>query len=303
MKYDTNTVRRFSESLAAAYGNLPVALVEKDVWITYLLQEIYSLPESKFLAFKGGTCLVKAYYGYYRFSEDIDLTWTGSKIPEHEFRRKVLGSVMRELGLEWYRDDKVNDISGTQSGHVMNYFLLAPKTGGPPVKLKVTVAFNEKLAFEPKLIKLKPSLPSEQQAELNALFGKTAEEYFAPPTVLCYSLQEIACEKIRAILTRKRQLTRSRDIVDLHAISSHLGGLTEAAPPEAVKAKLASALKIPAYKKEYDRTTQNLMKHLEELVAQVKLDPVFIEKPGPAELSRFAKELNEYIARKIINTR
>ena len=79
MKYDPQAVRRFAESLAAASGNLPVALVEKDVWITYVLREIYSLPESKFLAFKGGTCLVKAYFGYYRFSEDIDLTWTGEK--------------------------------------------------------------------------------------------------------------------------------------------------------------------------------------------------------------------------------
>ena len=46
-----------------------------------------------------------------------------------------------------------------------------------------------------------------------------------------------------------------------------------------------------------------MMKHLEELVAQVKLDPVFIEKPDSAELSKFAKELNEYITHKIINTR
>ena len=67
MKYSPTQVRRFAESLNAnaKTQNLPVDLLEKDVWITYILRELRSLNSSKYLAFKGGTCLVKAYFGYY----------------------------------------------------------------------------------------------------------------------------------------------------------------------------------------------------------------------------------------------
>ncbi len=51
---------------------VPVSTVEKDYAISWML---YGLWKSKFwrvLAFKGGTCLKKAYFPDYRFSEDLD---------------------------------------------------------------------------------------------------------------------------------------------------------------------------------------------------------------------------------------
>ena len=302
MKYDPKKVTKLAEYLVAT-NNLPVSLMEKDVWLTYILNELYSIEESKQLAFKGGTCLVKAYYGYYRFSEDIDLTWTGIKVKEHEFRNKVIKQIMTELGLEWYHDEKVKTgIAGTQSGNVMSYFLLAPTQGSQPIKLKITVAFKEKLEFKPKQIQLKTPIPVNLQKETVALYAQAAEDYFKNPAVLCYALEEIACEKIRAILTRKEQLNRSRDIVDLYKISKDLKGLKNAAPPKQAKAKLVQSLKIPSYATEYARNTQNLGKHLEKLVIQASIDPVFIEKPDQKELSKFAKELEKYITKEIIPT-
>ena len=49
-------------------------LIEKDLIIHLLLSRLAENPffYNNFL-FKGGTCLVKCYLGYYRFSEDIDL--------------------------------------------------------------------------------------------------------------------------------------------------------------------------------------------------------------------------------------
>ena len=57
MRYAPAQVRRFAEFLNAnaRIRNLPVELLEKDLWITYLLRELRSLDESKYLAFKGGT--------------------------------------------------------------------------------------------------------------------------------------------------------------------------------------------------------------------------------------------------------
>ena len=47
--------------------------VEKDLWVTVVLQQVFSLPVAKHLVFKGGTSLSKVWKVIQRFSEDIDL--------------------------------------------------------------------------------------------------------------------------------------------------------------------------------------------------------------------------------------
>ncbi len=53
---------------------LPPAVIEKDFWVSWLLQVLMELPATQGrLTFKGGTSLSKAYGLIDRFSEDIDL--------------------------------------------------------------------------------------------------------------------------------------------------------------------------------------------------------------------------------------
>lgn len=52
---------------------LPVQAIEKDIWVSTILQIIFSLPVAQHLIFKGGTSLSKAWGLINRFSEDIDL--------------------------------------------------------------------------------------------------------------------------------------------------------------------------------------------------------------------------------------
>lgn len=57
----------------ALAAKLPEQAIEKDIWVTLLLQALFSLPGiSEHLLFKGGTSLSKAYGLIDRFSEDID---------------------------------------------------------------------------------------------------------------------------------------------------------------------------------------------------------------------------------------
>ena len=64
-------LNQFSNSL-----HLSKELLEKDAVIHLLLARISSSTYLRSsLVFKGGTCLVKAYIPYYRFSEDIDFSW------------------------------------------------------------------------------------------------------------------------------------------------------------------------------------------------------------------------------------
>ena len=49
-------------------------VLEKDVWICWVLQTLFSIPNHHPMAFKGGTSLSKVYGIVDRFSEDVDVT-------------------------------------------------------------------------------------------------------------------------------------------------------------------------------------------------------------------------------------
>lgn len=53
---------------------LPLQAIEKDLWVTTILQIVFDLPLAKSLVFKGGTSLSKVWKVIHRFSEDIDLS-------------------------------------------------------------------------------------------------------------------------------------------------------------------------------------------------------------------------------------
>jgi len=62
----------FSET-AASMGTTP-AVIEKDFWVTWVLDRLFQHPDiERLLMFKGGTSLSKVYRLIERFSEDIDL--------------------------------------------------------------------------------------------------------------------------------------------------------------------------------------------------------------------------------------
>lgn len=65
-------MKGFFGGLRKVGGLASTEVIEKDYQLHRLLHEISQneLLRSS-LVFKGGTCLVKAYTGYYRFSEDI----------------------------------------------------------------------------------------------------------------------------------------------------------------------------------------------------------------------------------------
>ena len=48
--------------------------VEKDVWVCWSLDALFTMPDALSMAFKGGTSLSKVYGAISRFSEDIDVT-------------------------------------------------------------------------------------------------------------------------------------------------------------------------------------------------------------------------------------
>ena len=63
---------KYIENLTLEY-NLSTVALEKDWWISAVLQALFALPYSEHFSFKGGTSLSKCYNLIQRFSEDIDI--------------------------------------------------------------------------------------------------------------------------------------------------------------------------------------------------------------------------------------
>lgn len=69
----TEAQRRTVFEQTAARIKLPVVAIEKDFWVTEILNILFSLPYADKLVFKGGTSLSKVWGVIRRFSEDIDI--------------------------------------------------------------------------------------------------------------------------------------------------------------------------------------------------------------------------------------
>jgi len=98
--------RRDAYEVAAQHFDLPGAVIEKDVWICWVLGVLFGEPEpSRYpMAFKGGTSLSKVFDAIFRFSEDVDLTvglspsFANGEIPASRNQRdKLRKEVTEEL--------------------------------------------------------------------------------------------------------------------------------------------------------------------------------------------------------------
>lgn len=67
--------RREALGVAAASSGRPLHLLDKDVWLVWILEVLFQAPFANHLVFKGGSSLSKAYQIISRFSEDVDLTY------------------------------------------------------------------------------------------------------------------------------------------------------------------------------------------------------------------------------------
>ena len=88
---------------------LPALIVEKDVWICWALQTVFSYGDALPMAFKGGTSLSKVFGVIKRFSEDVDLTVGFGAMPEalpsSRNQRDKLSATLRGLVAEYLAEN------------------------------------------------------------------------------------------------------------------------------------------------------------------------------------------------------
>lgn len=72
LKVEDDRKRQVYEQVAANEGLPPIA-IEKDFWVTLVLESVFELRQAENIVFKGGTSLSKGWNLIQRFSEDVDL--------------------------------------------------------------------------------------------------------------------------------------------------------------------------------------------------------------------------------------
>ncbi|PJA48496.1 MAG: hypothetical protein CO170_02555 [candidate division SR1 bacterium CG_4_9_14_3_um_filter_40_9] len=167
--------------------------LEKDFLLTIIL--IYLGKHHPELIFKGGTCLNKIYYDYYRLSEDLDFVVIGN-----------LGKNPRRRLLEQYKQlfssDMFKNIGLTLSGEQTKYntyrqgrfkFLYNSFIDNSPQMIKIDIRFEPILLLAPI------------SKNIRAIFKHPIFEniFFQNHTIQVMDLNEIFAEKTRAALTRE----------------------------------------------------------------------------------------------------
>ena len=105
--YFSLTIEEQRQVLQAAEGRigLPAQAIEKDLWVTTILQIVFTLPFADKLIFKGGTSLSKVGKHISRFSEDIDLAVDRSLFGlEGELTKKQIKKLRKESSV-FVRED------------------------------------------------------------------------------------------------------------------------------------------------------------------------------------------------------
>jgi predicted nucleotidyltransferase component of viral defense system len=178
-------------------------LIEKDYWCSLVLGALFASRSR--LVFEGGTLLSKAYTGFSRLSEDLDLTIsTSSEATRAERSRRahevgaLLEGVRRLLGMEWAQTWKGHNSSRQHTGT-----LAYPSILGGAGNILLEVGQRELLERPAKEVQLKTIL-------LEPLFLEPA---LPPVKVMGLSRDEAYAEKARAALTRKEPAIR--DIYNL----------------------------------------------------------------------------------------
>ena len=212
-------------------------MIEKDI----ILHEILTyLSKDKFFAgsylFKGGTCLIKHYLGYYRFSEDIDFTWKDQKVfkkmSQNEIRRflspivgktgSVIEGISEKMGLDFKcikNNRRYVELAGSNKTATFKLWYDSEILGRESF-IKVQINFVDELHFRPKKGELHSLVGGKEAKEIGALFPEHLG-YFHPVVMTLYDPREIFAEKVRAIMTRRGM--KPRDFIDIFLLSENLG--------------------------------------------------------------------------------
>ena len=151
-------------------------LLEKDFILHTMLLDLSKTGFSKEYAFKGGSCLIKHYLGYYRFSVDLDFTFLDQSVfkglSQKAIRRllseridsigKLFEIIAERRGLKFKcdkRDRRYVELGGGNKFLTFKFWFPTPDI---ETFVKVQVNFVEDIVFPIKMVKLRSICPESE---------------------------------------------------------------------------------------------------------------------------------------------
>lgn len=226
--------RTILEQTAIKRG-LPKQAIEKDLWVTTLLQIIFNMPCADSFVFKGGTSLSKVWGIINRFSEDIDLGIDRSIFNlDRNISKKQLSKLRKKSSL-YVRDelcpmlvDAVNQ--SPLKGHCQ--IESEPDSEGEnpycdPRSIFVSYdsVFDDHLSYLPSIVKIEAGARTITEPYETATLNSMVEQAFpsinttiAPPIVKTAIAEKTFLEKAFLL----HELFSVRNIVEAQRKSRHM---------------------------------------------------------------------------------
>jgi len=261
-------------------------LIEKDYYLTLILSRIYELSEN--LVFKGGTCLNKVYYVYYRLSEDLDFSMI---LPKYEVtrgqRKKCIQPVKdkiekftEQFGMKL---DDAGNAGRNESKQYIFYFMYQSALREVEAKIKLEIG----LRFNPlDTIKKRPV----QHVFLHPFTGVPL---FDGGQITCLSLNELMAEKLRAGAIRK--IIAPRDFYDIDFVLRNKFDLTNKEVITLFKKKLQeddADTDLGKYKKNLGRSDKEI-KDMNSRIETELFDVLAPKERKNFDLSTALKRINK----------
>ncbi len=286
----------FVEFVTIKSGIRKPLLVEKDILLHRILTEVVSSDLGNDYLFKGGSCLVKCYFGYYRFSVDLDFTWKNQEVWENLGKKKLRKELLKEterfamlleqiavsMNLNFKKDVGDRNYIEFGSGNRMVTFKLWKNSE----LIKVQVNFVEKILSDYEPVTARTLIDNVKFSEEESAYFEDFLNFYNPLRVLAYSEKEILFEKVRAILTRQNQ--KLRDFYDIFMLGKH--GVETEIFKEEVMDKIKEVLCYKKYRVNLERNVNGLSVNIDESFER----ELFIAKP-PAEFYKFFEEVKEIL--------
>ncbi|MCK5624811.1 nucleotidyl transferase AbiEii/AbiGii toxin family protein [Candidatus Pacearchaeota archaeon] len=253
-------------------------MIRKDLALSYILYEIAKHIEKnenspfKKLIFKGGTLLAKSHLDYHRLSEDLDFTFKDIEIFEGKsktnrkkrirtFLKKDLLPEFKKICEKYEFDFDETEIDrfketkyfhGKKSELFICFKIYIDSEEKNPIKIEIN--FCDNLFYKTENIKLK---------NLHAK-SEYLSHILEDLEIISYNINEILCEKLRAILTRKKGGISERDIFDLYLLAKK-GHDALKIKDEEIKKKIRQGIGYRNTQKEEIKFVKEISSRLEEL--------------------------------------
>lgn len=210
----------------AARLSLPRQAVEKDLWVTAMLQLVFSLPSAESYVFKGGTSISKVWHLIFRFSEDVDLAIDRVLFGlDGELTKKKVKQ-LRKSSSVFVRDELFAQLSEAIANSPLKDICtvdVQPDGEGDntypeprSIYIRYSSVFEDKLAYISPVVKIEAGARSLIEPYEQSSVTSLVEE--ALPTITT----QVADVKVNTALAEKTFLEKAFLLHELFSVSSEV---------------------------------------------------------------------------------